>query len=765
VPTSASKPAVAVASKPVAQTPASPATKLSPATVARLYQGLPWSYCGPARGRHGRGVAASQRVVLPPAPSKDELVNLTADNATYDQTTELLTLYGNVQADRGTEEVIADKMTYNHNTGDIVATGDAYLAHPGVRAVGTQARMNLNTDQGTLVNAHYRVVGPINARGTAQQADLLSRTLTKYTDATYTTCRPGQEDWSLHASKLDLDQAEGLGVAHGATLRVLDVPVFYTPYLQFPIDNRRRSGFLVPSIGSSNNGGFELSIPYYWNIAPNMDATVVPSYMAKRGPMLGTEFRYLNRFERVTINAEGMPEDNAYSTSSPRGAFHVDQTGQFGPHWSSSVDFNYVSDDTYLQDFGAQLEVTSVRNLERRGDLTYSGNGWSILSRFQDFQTVDPTLPAADRPYARLPELLLTVSPYHTPYGITAGLNAEYDDFYQPSTVYGQRLALHPYVSWTLQRPYGYIKPTARLYETLYSLQNQQPGEPSSFSHTIPSIDVDGRLVFERNINWLGSPAIQTLEPRLYYLLTPYVNQNDAPLFDTTEMTFSFDSLFRPNRFTGSDRIADANQLTVGLTSRTLSSESGNEIFSASVGQIFYFQSQDVQLSGPPQTNSSSPLAGEVAAHFLPHWSGRAAFEWNPDTSTDQWEKRSVELHYETPDHRLVNLAYRFDLGTATTTAYDNTDFTFQWPVTPQLEVVGRWLYSWLYHDTQEAFAGLEYGKCCWRIRLLGRHIQTRTSASGSTSVMLEVELAGLGNLGSNIEKYLKSSIYGYHAD
>jgi LPS-assembly protein len=703
--------------------------------------------------------------VLPPIPNKDEPISLSADNATYNQTTELLTLSGNAQANRGTEEVIADKMTYDRKTAEVVATGDAYLAHPGVRAVGTQAEINLSSDQGTLSNAQFRVTGPINARGTADQANLLSRTLTRYRDATYTTCRPGQNAWSLQASKLDLDQAEGMGVARDARLRVLDVPIFYTPYLEFPIDDRRRSGFLVPSIGSSNTNGFQLSVPYYWNIAPNMDATLVPSYMAKRGPMLGAEFRYLNPFERVTLNAEGMPEDNAYGTGSPRGAFHLDQRGRYGSNWSSSVNFNYVSDDTYLQDFGSQLEVTSARNLERLGDLTYAGRGWSVLGRFQDFQTVDPGIPPSERPYARLPELLLTVHPYHAGSGIAAGLDAEYDNFYQPNTVYGQRLALHPYASWTYQRPYGYFKPTVRLYQTLYSLKNRQLGEPSSISHTIPSLDVDGRLVFERDTSWLGTQAVQTLEPRLYYLLTPYVDQSNTPVFDSTEMTFTFDSLFRPNRFTGSDRIGDANQLTVGLTSRTLGSQSGNEIFTASIGQIFYFRNQDVQIAGPPQTESSSPVAGEVAAHLLPNWSGRASFEWNPDTSADQWEKRAVELHYETPQHRLINLAYRFDQGTTTTTAYDNTDLAFQWPVTPQLQFVGRWLYSWLYHETQDAFAGVEYGQCCWRIRLLGRHMQTSGTTGGSTSVMLEVELAGLGNLGSNIEKYLQSSIYGYQAD
>ncbi len=741
------------------------ASQTSPSTQHRLYDGLSWSYCGPARGRNGGGAAPPGSAALPPAPTKQEPIDLSADSVTYDEATKVITLRGDVQVERGSEEIMADEITYNRRTGDVVADGNAYFTHPGVRAVGTHALVNLSTDRGTLTNTHYRLTGPINARGSADQADLLSRTSTRFSNVTYTTCQPGQNAWSLEASKLDLDQVEGMGVARDAKLRVLGVPMLYTPYISFPIDDRRRSGFLIPSIGTSNSKGFQLTVPYYWNIAPTMDATFYPMYMAKRGVMLGTEFRYLSPVQQVELYGEGMANDKAYSTNSPRGAFRLEQNGQYGSHWSSAVNFNYVSDDQYLQDFGNRLEVTSARNIERRGDLVYTGNGWSLLSRVRDFQTVDPTIPAADRPYAQLPQLLLSLSPYRSRSGVEAGLGGEYDYFYQPATVYGQRLAVQPYVSWVLRRPYGYLRPRVNLYQTAYLLDNAQSGDPTSPSHTIPSLNVDGRLVFERNVDWLGRDAVQTLEPRLYYLLTPYVDQGDTPVFDSSELTFSFASLFRPNRFTGRDRIGDANQLTVGLTSRTLGTASGYELFSASVGQILYFRNRDVQIAGPPQTSTTSSVAGELSARFLPNWSGRASLQWNPNTTTDQWEKRAVELHYETPEHRLVNLAYRFDVGDTEATRYEDTDLAFQWPVNRQLGLVGRWFYSLLYNETMEAFAGLEYGKCCWRVRLLGRHIKTSPTSSGNTSVMLQVELAGLGAFGNQINRYLERSIYGYHAD
>lgn len=740
-----------------AATPVSDDAVATPAADL-LHEGLSWDYCGPRPAKLGRAV-------LPPQPAKDDPVYIDADDFVYDQGGDLLTLTGAIELAQGTRQLRADRMTYKVDSEEVAATGNVFFAHPGVRLIGSGAQMNLETDRGTIRDTGYRLTGPMNARGTADQADLLGKTLTHYENITYTTCRPGQEDWSLTAAKLDIDQAEGWGIARDAKLRVRGIPVLYTPYLSFPIDDRRKSGFLIPSIGSSSETGFDLTTPYYWNIAPAMDATLSPRYMSKRGLMLGAEYRLLTERQRIELYGEVIPEDRMDPDHSPRGALRLEQSGRFGSRLSSFINLNAVSDDQYLEDFGNRLDVTSVRNIERRGDLVYAGSGWQLLTRVQGFQTVDSGLPAADQPYARLPQLLLTVTPQRLGPGIEIGVDGEYDFFDHSAKVDGQRLALQPYVSWPLRRPYGHLIPRVNLYHASYALQDQAAGDPNDPSHTLPSFNLDGKLVFERTIDWVGHSSLQTLEPRIFYLYTPYQDQDDTPVFDSTDLTFSYSSLFRLNRFTGRDRIGDANQVTLGVTSRTLATESGQELFHASVGQILYFRDRDVQIGGPAEIEPASGLAGELGAQFLPNLSGWASFQWDPSADSDPWEKRALMLHYETPEDRLINFSYRFDLGTSAATRYEDTDLTFRWPVSPQVGLVGRWFYSLLYNETMEAFAGIEYGKCCWRVRLLGRHIKNSAEGDGNTSVMLQLELAGLGTVGHKIDKFLERGIYGYHAD
>ena len=569
----------------------------------------------------------------------------------------------------------------------------------------------------------------------------------------------------IRANKLDIDNTTGRGVARDATLRVGDVPVLYTPYLNFPIDNRRQSGFLIPTVGLSDITGFDLSVPYYFNIAPNLDATLTPRIMGQRGLMLGGQTRFLTERQRGTLQGEIIPNDAKAEDDPTRWSVHAEQKGQFAPRWSTAININAVSDDQFLGDFGNSLEATSVRNLERRGDLVYSGNGWSMLSRVQQFQTVDATIKPSDRPYARLPQFLLNVTPWRSDSGLEAGADGEYDWFDHSAKVDGQRLALAPWVSWPLRRPYGHLIPRAKLRTAGYALQDQAAGAPNDPSYLIPTASLDGKLIFERPISWFGRPSLQTLEPRLYYLYTPYQDQANIPTFDTTQLDFSFASLFRDNRFSGRDRIGDANQLTLGLTSRTLNEGDGRELLSASIGQILYFADRQVQIAGSAQDSQTSAVAGELAARFLAHWSGRASFQYDPQVDTNPWERRVVQLRYQTPDARLLNLAYRYNLGTSVDDRYEDTDLTFRLPLGRRVEVVGRWLYSLLYEETMDAFAGIEFGQCCWRVRLLARNYKNSPDSSGITSVMLQVELAGLGAFGQSIDKFLESGIYGYHTD
>jgi len=724
----------------------------------RLHKGLEWEYCGQRPAKLGPAA-------MPPQPSDEDPLYVGADTFDYDQELELLGLSGDVEMIQGSRYIGADKVVYDRDSTDLVAKGNTILAQPGIRLVADGAEMNLESDKGSLTDVRYRLSGKINARGSADRAELVEPELTRYEDIVYTTCRPGQNAWSLDAEKLKLDQSSGQGVARNAKLRVRGVPILYTPYLSFPIDDRRKSGILIPTVGNSDDNGVDVTVPYYWNIAPNMDATFFPRYMSERGEMLGAEFRYLSMRQQAELFGEVIPEDKNFEDGATRWAFRVEHKARIAPRWSSNVIFNEVSDDEYLEDFGNNLDLTSVRNIERRGDLIYRGNRWRLLTRLQDYQTVDASIPPRQRPYGRLPQLLLAASPLRLNSGIQLGVDGEYDFFSHSDKVQGHRATLQPSATLPLRKSYGHLIPQLNLYLGTYGLQDQAPDKKDDPAYAIPSFNLDGELIFERTIRWFNHESLQTLEPRIFYLYTPFEDQEDIPVFDSSELSFSYYSLFRKNRFTGRDRIGDANQLTLGLTSRTLALESGRELLRASAGQILYFRDRDVQIAGPPEESGTSSIAGEVTARLLQDLTGRATFEWDPNLDEERSRKRALELHYQTRDDRLFNFVYRFDLGTSEANRYEDTDLSFRMPISSQLKLVGRWYYSLLNSETVEGFAGIEYGQCCWRVRLLGRHLKNKPDSPGSNTFMVQMELAGLGSIGQQVDNFLERGIYGYHAD
>jgi LPS-assembly protein len=725
-----------------------------------INEGLAWDFCGPRPPSLGPAA-------LRPEPDDETVLTLDADAADYDQDEDVVRLRGRIEAERGSQRIEAEELLYDRRTGDMTVTGEIFLQRPGARIAGERARLNVDKEKGQISNVRYRLTGKINALGTAERAEVVSRDLTRYSRIAYSTCPPGRRDWSLFAEELELDQETGQGVARNAWLRVGSAPVLYTPYLRFPIDDRRQSGFLVPSVGSSTETGFDITTPYYFNISPALDATFSPRYMSKRGLLLGGEVRYLTPRQRGEFYGEILPDDRKSEDQSTRGILRFEQSGRFGGRWSTNLDLNLVSDDQYFEDFGNRLEVTSIRNIERRGDLRYLGDGWSFLTRAQSFQTVDETLPASSRPYDRLPQALLQIEPLRFASGVELGGDAEYVYFDHSVKVEGYRFAVAPYLRWPLRRSYGHLIPEVRFHGAGYGLSRQAEGSSSSPSYALPSLSVDGQLVFERSIDWLGAPALQTLEPRLFYLLTPFEDQDDNPVFDTTELDFSFSSLFRENRFTGRDRIGDANQLTVGLSSRTLAQQTGDQLLRVSLGQILYFDDPKVQIGSDVESDRNSAIAGELAAQLLKGLTARASFQWDPSPGEeeDSWEKRVLQLRYREGEDRLINASYLYNFGATEDTRYEDTDLSFRWPIGRQVDVVGRWLYSLLYGETMEALGGLEYGRCCWRVRLVGRHVKNRLDSSGNTSVMVQLELAGLGRFGHKIDNLLERSIYGYHSD
>ena len=728
------------------------------ADQSRLHAGLAWDQCGlrvRGRGRPGLGGLGT------PAPTSGAPVAVAADQADYDRAADVVTLEGGVVIDQEKQHLESDRSRYDRKTGAVNAQGNVFLDYPGGRLLADQADYNLNTKTGRASVLSYRIASGINARGTAATAEILPAQRSRYRDVIYTTCPPGYSDWSIRASELELDQADGMGTARHARLRLGPVPVLYTPYLRFPIDDRRRSGFLVPIFGSSSNTGLDLTLPYYWNIAPNLDATISPRLMTDRGLMIGTEVRGLQPFGSFVFNGQILPRDEEEPDLGVRWGERITGTAARG-RFASAIDYSAVSDDQFLTDFGNRLDVTSIRNLTQRGSLVYAGGNYSLTGWLQGFQTVDATTAAIYRPYAQLPHIQLDLAPQHWgPAEFT--FQAHYDYFDNPARVYGNRAVLLPAVRVPLRRSYGFLIPRVRLYATGYQLINADAETDNTQSFLIPSLDLDAGLLFDRETSLFGHTALQTLEPRVYYVLTSYADQSQTPLFDTTALTFSYASLFRPNRFTGYDRVGDDNRLTVGLTSRTLSGSDGREWFRISLGQILYFNDRRVQLSdATADTSASSSLAGELSTNPAEGWLARASFQWDPNLSQNQWEQRVLQLRYTPGDDRMFNLTYRYSLGATEAERYENTDLSFYWPVTKRIGVVGRWLYSVLESDTVEAFAGIEFGRCCWRLRLLGRHLKTSATDPGSTGFMIQLELAGLGTIGDKVESLLQQGIYGY---
>ncbi|MBK1648353.1 LPS-assembly protein LptD [Rhabdochromatium marinum] len=755
--------AVLLALESIAGVAADPVQSSSAARAERINQGLDWNYCGPRPPQLGPWQEA-------PAPGPRTPIDVEAGGVIFHQDRDVIELIGGVQLVRGTQEIDTDRLHLERQTGQVTAIGETYLAYPGLRVIGDEAQINLDTDQGRIAHAAYRFSGQANLRGQAEQVEIRSPQQMQLTEVRYSACPPGRDAWSLHARTLDLDQASGRGTARHAQLRIKGVPVLYSPYLSFPIDDRRKSGFLMPSIGNSDENGLDITQPYYLNLAPNLDATLYPRIMSKRGFMLGGELRYLTRQDQGIISGEVIPNDSAYDQGNrTRGALHIEQNGRFWDRWGTHIDYSLVSDDDYLEDLGTRLEVTSTRRLVQRGDLSYFGDGWTLLGRMEAFQTIDPEVEPEARPYGRLPQLLLSTRQFRFGPGLEAELQAEYDYFDHNHLVDGQRLTLSPRISWPWRRSFGHLTPSLGVHFSRYQLNNQEPELPEDPSHLIPSFDLDGGLVFERPTQWFGTQTLQTLEPRLFYLYTPYEDQSETPVFDSSELSFSFTNLFRTNRFTGRDRIGDANQLTLGLTSRTLATASGAELFRASLGHIVYFADRRVQIDGSAETTPSSPFAAELAARLFKNWHGRASVQWDADTEPgdSNWQKRTLQLDYRpAQDHRLLNLAYRFDQGTNDENSYEDTDLSFRWPlIQGRAELVGRWLYSMQHERTMEAVAGVEFGQCCWRLRLVGRHFKNSPDTSGSNSVMVQLELAGLGSIGSSIDSFLAREINGYQVN
>jgi len=687
---------------------------------------------------------------------ENQALQIEADSGVASPEDESAHFSGNVVLLGPEHEIHAQDLSYSRKTGEITTQGEIQIRTDDIRLQGERAQYSLSTQQGSLHNLEYRILSQ-HARGHAELAEMNGRQTGRYENVSYTTCPAGNDDFVLSARSLTVDQVNESATFESVKLGFLGVPVFYFPKLSVSLNNDRKSGLLIPELSYSSKNGLDLAVPYYLNLAPNYDATLIPRVISKRGPALGGEFRFLTDRHRGDVLGEIL-YDRKYEDGGVRGAFHVDTKSRLAPHLSGNVLINYVSDDDYLKDLGNSLAVSSTQHLLNRARLTYHADFWDLYGDITHYDTLDDAILIDNRPYSQLPRIRFDLLKHDGPGNLDYSMLAEYIYFYRDTGVTGHRLDLNPGISFPWRTDWAYVEPEFTARYTGYQLRDQPDHQKASQNRTLFSASIDSGLFFDRSNNWFGHNITQTLEPRAYYLYVPYEDQSDLPVFDTGVLDFSFDNLFRGNRFNGPDRVGDANQLALALSSSLLNDASGEELLRASIGQIYYFEDRRVTLPGYDEVEtSSSSVIAQIDGRINTQWQYRAGVQVDPHADQDGVRQGLAQVIYHGEQNQLFNAAYRLREGVV-----EQTDIGFIWPVTRNMSVIGRWYYSLQDAQTMEAVAGVEYGRCCWRIRAVVRHYLDNDGQDYNDTAMIQLELNGLGKLGHDIDNYLDRSIYGY---
>ncbi len=705
-----------------------------------------WAQCGSV-------LQLPPRPVFAAAPADPEAIGMSGDVVNM-QEGGISKLSGNVEMERGTQQLTADHLEYNEAEELIDVQGNVRFWDEGAYASGDQAHIDLQADTTKLGGASY-IFLDTHSRGEAGEVVITGENIVTFNDADYTTCNPGSNTWKLHAKELELDFTEDVGTAYNVWLEVGDIPIFYTPYATFPLSDKRKSGFLVPKVRIANSTGFDLTVPYYFNIAPNHDATLAGRLMTKRGLQLQGEYRYLTGRGGGLLAGEYLPDDSEFDGY--RGAFRYKHGGAFARRWSSSVNYNWVSDSDYFTDLGTNLSIASQSFLEQRGDVSYSGDGWNAVARAQAFQTIDTTIAPESRPYKRLPQFLVSAVERRRNQKFNPGGHGEFVNFDRDGGVTGQRVDMMPTLSYQWREAAWFIVPRASVRFTNYDLENTAPGQSSSLTRTIPTASLDAGMFFERDWTFSQRGFLQTLEPRLFYLYVPFKSQGDLPIFDTGTFDFNYSQLFSENRFSGADRVGDANQLSIALTSRLLASGTGEEYLRLNIGQIRYFRDREVTLPNESvETSSASPLVVDLTATVARRWQFFTGIQW--DIGEERINRNNTGLRYQPDPRRVVNLSYSF-----TRDNFEQTDMSMAWPIVRDWRFVGRWAYSLQQDKTLEAFGGVEYENCCWAFRTVIRRYLSGTQTTNA--FFFQLEFKGLTGLGSGTVDFLERSIPGYEND
>ncbi|SCB12255.1 LPS-assembly protein [Cupriavidus alkaliphilus] len=676
-------------------------------------------------------------------------------------------LEGHAELRRDGGVIKGDKLSYDQDTDEAFAQGNVRMSRAGTLAVGPEARLRVEANEGYMLSPDY-YFQQTGGTGKAERIDFLDQNRSTARQASYTTCSPDNADWYFSANRIDLDSDRQVGVAYGGVLNFFGVPVAAAPAFSFPLNDDRRSGFLPPLMGYSSKSGFDVTAPYYVNIAPNRDLTIYPRLMTERGLQLGGEYRYLSETYSGRVRAEFLPDDR--KTNSNRWAYSLQHTQRLAPGLAAYLNLNRVSDDRYPDDFNRSVSQSTLRQYTQEGGVTYNWQDFTLLARVQKFQTLRPSEPS----YERVPQLNGKYIRYDLG-GFDVQMEADYTRFRIPLTStgfqqpQGERMYFQPSISYPIVRAGWYVTPKVSFNAAQYQMEaaTNTPTAQNNLSRAIPTVSLDSGMTFERDAPTIsrlfGVNYVQTLEPRLFYVYTPFRDQSQFPLFDTVQSDFGYGQIFSENPFTGYDRIADNNKLTGGVTTRLIESDTGIERFRGTIAQRYDFTGQRVQLNGTladPKSGSSDLLAATTIQLFRGYYLD-AGVQYNPDS--DRVNYGNVAFTYRPESRKVFNAGYRYRRPTSVTdnTAIDQFELSSQWPITRRAYGIARFAFDLTASQMVDALAGVEYAADCWVGRVVYQRF--RNTTQGYTGrVFLQVEFRGLSKIGSNPLNILRLNVPGY---
>lgn len=705
--------------------------------------------------------------VTPSAPSNPNAPAYVSGDRLDGYSEKGVALEGNAELRRDGAVIKGDKLTYDQDTDEAFATGNVRMSKGGTLAVGPEARMRVEANEGYMLSPDY-YFKQTGGAGSAERIDFIDPDRSTLKKASYTTCSPDNADWYFSANKLDIDNDRQVGTAYGGVLRFFDVPIAGAPAFTFPLNDERRSGVLAPLFGYSSKSGLDLTVPYYFNLAPNRDLTLYPRLLSSRGVQLGEDFRYLGDGYSGRIRGEFLPDDK--KAGRDRWAYSIQHTQRIIPGLTAYANVSKVSDDQYPDDLTRSVSQSTLRQYTQEGGVVYAWQDFVFLARVQKFQTLRPSEPS----YEREPQLNGRYTRYDF-HGFDISVEADYTRFRIPLTSTGiqqpegSRAFIQPVISYPIIRPGWFVTPKVIFNAAQYNMDQgtNTTGASNTLNRTVPTVSLDSGMTFDRSApsvsKLFGVNYTQTLEPRLFYVYTPFRDQSAFPLFDTVQSDFGYGQIFSENPFTGNDRVADNNKLTAGVTTRLIESDTGIERFRGTIAQRFDFTGQRVQISGTTQDTkpSYSDLLAATTIQLFRGYYLDAGIQYSPEDNRMNYS--NVAFSWRPESRKLVNFGYRYRRPTSVTdnSAIDQLEVSGQWPLTRRTYGVGRVAFDKEANQLVDALAGIEYAADCWVGRVVYQRF--RNTTQGYTGrIFLQVEFRGLSKIGSNPLDMLRLNVPGY---